>query len=130
VEIDKEYFNKIYDMINGPVEWFKPDIWYNTKDWSDDPEKLVVHLKHYIDTRNWKKDLDVELSDDLLTQFKVVELFQGIINKYNLMAGTSKLPSGLPPAPAVPGTMVEVKKKPKNPFSSLNKQPKQGDLEL
>lgn len=132
MQLDPEYFKKIYDMINGPVEWFQPDVWYNINDYTDEPEKLVFHLKYYIDTRNWKQDLDVELSEDLTSQFRVIELFQGIVNHYNLPVATAKLPSGLPPAPPVPGTMIkEVKgKKPKDPFLQLKKIPKQGDLNL
>lgn len=134
MNLDTEYYSQLKYAINGsddgaPV-YFKEEQWHTIDDWSEEPDKMLWHLKYYIDHRIMEKELDLVLSDDYLTagklsRFKVIEFFQGIVNDY------SKLPPTVQPCPLPlsPVEYVPAKKK-KDPFQSLKPTAKQGDLSL
>lgn len=83
MEFDSEYFNKLSAHINK-----KDNVVYNIMDMTNDYEKLVYHLKYYIDyiPRN-DGYLEIELNslkfgETRHTSFRVLEFFEKIIKSH------------------------------------------------
>jgi hypothetical protein len=116
---DPEYYVKVLDLINSR-DWLKFDIWYNIDDYTDTPEKLIYHLKYYID-RQLLSGTMITLSDDHRTKFKLEEPFYTMRGLFSFQA-TKKTT----PLPQLATESKTVKKK--DPFASLRPKAKQGEL--
>ncbi len=116
---DPEYYIKVLTLIDSR-DWLKFDLWYNIDDYTDTPEKLIFHLKYYIDRQTLQQTM-ITLSDDHRTQFKVEGPFIDNVSMFNF-----PLPKAATPLPQLATDTKFVKKK--DPFASLRPTPKQGNL--
>lgn len=82
---DPDYLNKIFAFIQQRENYY-----YSIAALTDDPAKLIYHIKYYIDHRS-AEDIDVEFNSltetEIMygvtyTEFRTLEFFEGII-KWN-----------------------------------------------
>lgn len=85
VVFDPDYFNKFFAFIQQRENYY-----YSIAALTDDPVKLIYHIKYYIDHRS-TEDIDVEFNSltetEIMygvtyTEFRTLEFFEGII-KWN-----------------------------------------------
>lgn len=92
-DFDPDYFNKISAFIQQRENYY-----YSIAALTNEPEKLINHIKYYIDHRS-EDDIDVEFNSlteteimygATYTEFRTLEFFDGII-KWNEAGKTAPI---------------------------------------
>lgn len=109
-EIDMAYYNKLHAYINA-----RDNVVHVINTISETPEKLVYHLKYYIDHCT-EDDLPIQFSDDYKT-FRVLEFFEGVISRSSMVALWQ--PPFRQPDPPVVVEKKELKKKTEKTITNL-----------
>lgn len=121
-DFDPEYFNKIFAFLQQRENYY-----YSIAALTNEPEKLINHIKYYIDHRS-AEDIDVVFNSlteteimygATYTEFKTLEFFEGII-KWNEAGKTAPIKK-LTEAPKI-----------LDPFKDIlpNTKPKQAALQV
>ena len=121
MKFEPDYFKTVLEVINDR-DFCPADKWHWIEDFTDTPERLIFHLKHYIDRQTLAGPM-VTLSDDHLTKFRIELPFIENISMYNFGVPKNSTPMILKPVPVEVAPVTKVKK---DPFRSMRPKYKQG----
>ena len=125
MNFDAIYYCDILALVNDR-DWWPLSKWLVIDHYSDTPDKLLFHLKYYIDHCNPCESLDITLCNDYqqceskLVKFMVTEPFVDNTSMYTFPKPKKSTP--------LPVAVVLVKAI--NPFKKLKPQPVQGEINL